>query len=478
MQIKLPIVAATIHSQGSIQGHEDVLIETVGIDSRAIQPGHMFVCIKGAHFDGHDFIESVVQKGAAAIILERMPGNLDAIRSPDGKPVPLLKVDDTVQALGRLGHYHREMADSRVIGITGTAGKTTIKELLAQVLVKKGSTAKSPLNKNNQLGLPLSMLKASGKESFWVMEAGISQPHDMDDLGAILSPDLGIILNVGPGHVAGLGDKGVAHYKARFLAHLAKGGTGLINADYPDLMREARHTCSDLIVFSAQGRDAPYRAGYLGPAISGQQARGGRFRLWLDGETIEADAPLRGTVGAENVIAVAAAAHLMGLSPDQIIAGLAEAQLPEQRFSMKEIGKWTLIDDTYNANPLSSERMINSAADVAAGRNLVLVMGEMGELGAMGKEAHQQLGKIMGGTRAKAVFWKGGFAEDVEEGLASEHWRGKFIRVSDGDENNFTNQMLGLDLADAVVLFKGSRMNRLEVFFEAVHKSLQENHKN
>lgn len=475
MQMKLPIVAATIRSQGSIEGREDVVIESVGIDSRAVQPGHLFVCIKGSRFDGHDFVESVAQKGAAAIIVEKMPGNPSAIRGLGGAPVPLLKVCDTVHALGRLGSYHRKMADSKVVGITGTAGKTTIKELLAQVLMEQGSTAKNPLNKNNQLGLPLSMLDASGKEDFWVMEAGISQPHDMDDLGAILSPDLAIILNVGPGHIAGLGDKGVAHYKSRFLAHLAKGGVGLINADYPDLIRAARHNCSDLIVFSAQGRDAPYRAGYLGPATSAHLGSGGRYRLWLDGETIEADAPLRGTVGAENVIAVAAAAHLLGLSSEQIIAGLAKATLPEQRFAVKEIGKWTLIDDTYNANPLSSERMIHSAADVASGRNLILVMGEMGELGDMAQEAHQQIGRIMGETRAKAIFWKGDFAQDVQEGIASEHWRGKFFTLVDGDEEKFVEQLLELDLPDAVVLFKGSRLNRLEVFFEALQKRLQAN---
>ena len=470
MQIKLPIVAATIRSQGPLHGREEAVVKTVGIDSRVVEPGQLFVCIKGERFDGHDFIASVVEKGAVAVVVERMPEHPEQFKNPDGQIVPILLVDNTVHALGRLGHYHRQRADAKVVGITGTAGKTTIKELLAQVLSLKGSTARNPLNKNNQLGLPLSMLAASGKEDYWVMEAGISLPGDMDDLGAILTPDLAIILNVGPGHLAGLGDKGVAHYKARFLAHLAKGGTALINADYPDLMREARHNCQNLIIFSAQGRDAPYRAGYVGPAASG---RGGHFRLWLDGETVEVNAPLRGTVGAENAIAVAAAAHLLGLSSEEIANGLAQAVLPEQRFAISDVGKWTLIDDSYNANPLSGERMLASAADVAAGRNLLLVMGEMKELGNMAQEAHQMLGKCMAQTRAKALFWKGGHAEDVQEGLNSEAWRGKFYTIEqEGGGDTFTQQLESLNLTEAVVLFKGSRSNRLEKVLETLRKHL------
>ena len=472
MQIKLPIVAATIRSQGPLLGREEAVVESVGIDSRAVQPGQLFVCLKGERFDGHDFISDVAKMGALAIVVERLPNDPGAVRGPNGNQIPLLQVSDTVHALGRLGHYHRIMADSKVVGITGTAGKTTIKELLAQVLAQKGSTAKNPLNKNNQLGLPLSMLDASGSEDFWVMEAGISLPGDMDDLGAILTPDLAIILNVGPGHTAGLGDRGVAYYKSRFLAHLAKGGIGLINADYPDLVRQARHNCGDLIMFSAQGKDAPYRGGYLGPASSGFNGMGGRFRLWLDGETVEADAPSRGTVGAENTIAVAAAAHLLGLSTEQIVAGLSRASLPQQRFSIDEMSGWTLIDDTYNANPLSSERMIGAAADVASGRNLILVMGEMGELGEIAREAHQSLGKMMGRTRAKAVFWKGGFVQDIEEGLASEGWRGKFFVLPEGEEKAFADEISGLGLADPVVLFKGSRLNRLERSLNALKEKL------
>jgi len=208
------------------------IVEGVGTDSRAVKPGSLFVCIPGETFDGHDFAVKAIEAGAAALLVSRNP--FDAV-----PPVPLILVEDTVKALGKLAHCWRErLGETRVIGLTGTAGKTTVKELLAQVLSRCGLTAKTHMNLNNQIGLPLSMLAATGEEAFWVMEAGISHPNDMDELGAILEPDLALILNVGPGHAAGLGDRGTAHYKSKLLAHLAPGGTAIISADYPDLARD------------------------------------------------------------------------------------------------------------------------------------------------------------------------------------------------------------------------------------------------
>ena len=171
--------------------------------------------------------------------------------------------------------------------------------------------------------------------------AGISHPNDMDELGAILEPDLALILNVGPGHAAGLGDRGTAHYKSKLLAHLAPGGTAIISADYPDLAREARAVRQELVFFSTSGRQVDYRAAYVVPAGEDK----GLFRLWLDGVSIDVEAPFRGAFGAENVIAVAAVAHRLGLGAEEIAAGFAGAALPKQRFACSRAGDWLVIDD-------------------------------------------------------------------------------------------------------------------------------------
>lgn len=452
MQLELSELRDAVGVTSILGGQGVLTISAVRTDSRKVEQGDLFVCIPGERFDGHDFALDVAQRGAVALMAERDPF-ADMDQRPD---VTVLLVDDSVRALGRLAAWHRSRASARVIGITGTAGKTTVKELLAHVLSVRGLTARNPLNLNNQIGLPLSMLAATGDEAFWVMEAGISQPQDMDELGTILNPDLALVLNVGQGHTAGLGDRGVAHYKARLFAHLTSGGTGLVCADYDELVREARGVCRRLIFFSATGRPVAYRAAYDGPV----DASHGRYRVWLDGSPQEIVAPFRGAFGAENVAAVAAAAHLLGLSGEEIAEGLSTAVLPRQRFACEVVGAFTCIDDTYNANPLSFTRMIDATAELASGGSMVFVLGEMLELGSEAENAHELLGFQLAATGARAVFWKGGHAGAVSAGLARGGYGGSFITVDGSDA--FITAFRDLELSSGHVLFKGSRGNRLE----------------
>lgn len=467
----------------------DRLVLNVSADSRSVPSDALFVCLVGDTVDGHDFAGKAVEAGAVAVLAQRDP----FAEAEQGAPVIL--VADTVKALGQLAHFWRKkLTKTRVVGITGTAGKTTVKEVLAQILAHKGLTAKNPLNLNNQIGLPLSMLAATGDEDFWVMEAGISQPGDMDELGAILEPDIGLILNVGPGHVAGLGDRGIAHYKARLLAHLAPGGSGLISADYPDLVREARTVRQDLVFFSTTGRQVEYRSAYVVPAGEGT----GLFRLWLDGAPVDVEVPFRGSFGAENVVAAAAAAHRLGLSASEIASGLRGVVLPKQRFACSRAGKWLVIDDSYNANPLSFARMLEAAREMSGerpGEPLVCVLGEMGELGSVARSEHEQLGRLLAETRPRAIFWKGAYFEDVVEGLRYARYDGVVhaitspetllqglassgLLVADGSSEQVGEPSAGKigTKSGGVILFKGSRVNRLELFVNAFIASAGEAH--
>lgn len=446
----------------------DLELNVAVTDSREAAPGALFVCIPGSRVDGHDFAPAAVERGASAVLASRPLPSLGA---------PVLVVEDTIKALGVIAALWRDQTHAKVVGVTGTAGKTTIKEVLAQVLAVRGKTAKNALNNNNQVGMPRAMLATDGDEDFWVMEAGISHEGDMEELSSVLRPDLGLILNVGAGHTEGLGKRGVAWHKTRMLTNLAPGGTGLVCADYPDLVREARATGADPHFFSATGKAVEFRASYAGPAAvregdDTEDDRRGLYHMWLGGKRCDVTAPFRGEYGAENVIAVAAAASLLGLSNEEISRGLAQSALPVQRFNQTRMGQWLLIDDTYNANPLSMRRMLDAAAERAAGRFFVPVLGEMLELGDHATAEHEALGRHLAELKPRAVFWKGGHAAEVRAGLACGGYTGPWFEVYDAAafaaEWARMAEEIPADHAGGVALFKGSRGNRLECLLQAL----------
>lgn len=463
MRLSTMEMAACLGLTGGAAPVGEAVVSCVVTDSREARPGALFVCVPGERVDGHDFAASAVARGAAAVLASRPLPEMG---------VPALLVEDTVRALGRLASLWRGKTRAKVVCVTGTAGKTTLKEALAQVLAVRGKTARNAMNHNNQIGMPCAVLNTDGDEDFWVMEAGISHAGDMDELASVLRPDLGLILNVGPGHTEGLGHMGVAWHKARLLAYLAEGGCGLVSADYPDLTREAAAWGAKLHFFSAVDQRAAYRAAWLEDETVGAHAdesasTGGRYRLWLHGETCDVLTPFQGAYGAENSIAAAAAAHLLGLSAAEIAEGLARARLPLQRFNRCRLGVWDVIDDTYNANPLSMRRMLDAAARQARGRAFVPVLGEMGELGAVAGHMHEELGRHLAELNPAAIFWKGGHADAVLAGLARGGYAGPWLPVEEAESFMMAWKELAHGSAleekrGGLLLFKGSRFNRLE----------------
>ncbi len=463
MNLTLDAIARCLTGAGlpGPQGSRSIL--TVRTDSREAAPGDLFVCLKGERFDAHDFAVQVGEAGAAAMV---------AARPLEGVACPVLLVDDTLKALGRLARCWRDdfahHGKSRVVAITGTAGKTTVKELLAQTLAASMSVAKNHKNFNNQVGLPLSMLAASGQEDAWVMEVGISQPQDMAELGCIIAPDLALVLNIGPAHLEGLGDlSGVARAKAGLLAHLRPGGAGLCSMDYPELWAEAQRVLPGVIGFSAVNSFARYYARFEEALPGGR----GLYEIIVDGQAFWAELPACGAHFAENAAAVAGACHLLGLTTEQTAAGLAEASLPDQRFRCTEVGGWCVVDDTYNANPLSMRRSIEAARLLAGDKALVLVLGDMKELGPSAQAAHEELGAALRDVRPAAVFFQGAHAQDVARGA------GQALALTEISEPaqvlapvlSMANAMNGpVHSKGGVILVKGSRSCRMELYAQAL----------
>lgn len=434
------------------------------IDSRKVQPGNLFFCLPGKHADGHEFALDAARSGARAIVALRNPFTGGEATAMKMVLPPVFLVDDVVVALGRLARCHRETSLARVVGITGTAGKTSVKEVLAQVLSFQGRTERNPLNLNNKIGLPLSMLNASADASFWVMEMGISEEGEMHELGRILHPDFGVILNIGDGHLCGLGGRGVAANKSILLEYILPGGVAVVSADYPELDREVTSRKDqlarrgiELLRFSHSLGKSHAHAEYIGPAPCG-----GTYRVWVQNWAFEVETPFYGGLGDENVAAIVSVAAKLGLSQKQIKEGIARARLPEQRCCLYKSAGFTVLDDSYNANPLSCSRMLRAAGVMAKDNKqpLILVMGEMLELGDKTRHLHEALGREMAALHPEAIFWKGGQDAAVRRGLGKAGYRGKLYPLCDTPEFSLLLEESGF--TNALVLFKGSRGNKLE----------------
>lgn len=429
------------------QGDWEGFISGAKTDSGKVTPGDLFVCLKGQRVDGHDYAREAQENGAIAILCSRPVPEVS---------IPCIQVEDVVDSLGQLAGFWRTKTRAKVICVTGTAGKTTFKDALASVMTfagKKITVTKG--NHNNQIGMPCTILSANGEEDFWILEAGISHAGDMDDLGRIARPDVAVILNVGAGHCEGLGQKGVAWHKARLLNYLAQGGQALVSADYPGLMTH----CSDKKTrnFSRfDTKNTEFRC------VGGNFARG-EYILSLGDASLGVDTPFLGEHGAETAVAVAACAYLCGIAPEDIKGGLANAKLPEGRFQCGKCGDWRVYNDTYNANPLSMWRMLQtvSASAKNAGSPWYAVLGEMGELGNEANEWHRKLGELLFSLAPGAIFWKGQYFDEIKEPWNNSGRRNvPILHIESPDD--FKIDWEKLRLPPGEIIFKGSRMNRLE----------------
>lgn len=478
MKLSLAQANADCHGNLICQEHQrETLLTGASSDHRQTKKGDLFVCIKGERHDGHTFAHDAIAKGATAILAERNPFT----QNPNSPQIPMILVENSVKALGMIAkkrrHAYASNSEHTVIGITGTAGKTSLKELLAHILSidcdtltpQNGRVAKNPLNHNTQIGMPIAMLNASGDENFWVFEAGISHAHDMDELGAILEPDLAIILNVSSGHNEGLGDLGVAHYKARFCKYIRKNGMALISADYADLVDEVKKINPPTTYFSAQDKTIPYFGTYQSINADGL----GTYELVINDTTMHVTSHFIGKYGAENCIAAASAAHILNIPATCIEKGIETMPIPQGRFNRQHIENWILIDDSYNSNPLSSLRMLESAHEIAQTRNFYALFGEMKELGDLTQDEHVKLGYAIACQNIQVIYWVGKMQNEIQQGLKQGNYSGLFIPVKTPYEFLTHLKTVQTKKEMALMLFKGSRSNHLEdyvhIFTENCH---------
>lgn len=356
----------------------DVDVTGVSIDTRKVQAGDLFVAIKGERVDGHDFLADAQARGAiAALVTRKVDSSL-----------PQVVVDDTALALGDLASAVRAQSNVRVIGITGSNGKTTVKTLTASILSRHGRTHVNAGNYNNELGLPLTLLAMPQDTEYAVLEMGAGKPGDIAYLAAIARPDIGLVNTIAPAHLERMGSvEGVAETKGALYQALPVDGVAIINAD--DAFASF---FAGLAGSRRQLRFALSHKADVGADIVDQRVDGSHFVLSTPAGDADVHLPLAGRHNIANAMAAASIALALGVPLDTIVEGLEQVPGVAGRLQLEHMpGGWTLIDDSYNANPGSVGAAIDTLA-LAEGERW-LVLGDMAELGDNAAALHAGIGE-------------------------------------------------------------------------------------
>jgi len=440
------LAAVAREVQGRLLG-ADQAFGVVTTDTRALGAGSLFVAIPGDRFDGNDFIDEALAKGAAGALVSRLASS----------PLAQIEVRDSRRALGAMARAWRASFTIPVVAVTGSSGKTTVKELVASILSVSRSICVTQGNLNNDIGVPLTLMRLTAEHDAAVIELGANHAGEIDYLASLAQPTVGIITNAAAAHLEGFGSlRGVCVAKGELLDHLPRAGTAVLNAD--DQFRGdwvARSRCEFTVTFGfAPSADCRV----LGPPHF--LANGSEFRMHLpDGEEADVWLPLLGRQNVANALAAAAAAQAVGTSVEDIVAGLARATPVRGRLrAVPGRGGATIIDDSYNANPGSVRAAIDHLAALEGRR--ILVLGNMAELGPTGPALHEEIGEYARG-RCDALFAIGELASEAAKAFGAE---GRTVADVEAARAAIEPSLA----SDVTVLVKGSRVMGLDRLVRAL----------
>jgi len=369
-------------------GDPRAMIEGAAIDSRAVRGGELFFAFAGARTDGHRFVPDALARGAAAaVVQEELQEALPA--PPQGA---LIRVPDTFTALHDLARHVRAKVPEKLVGITGSVGKTTTKELLAAMLARRFRVAWTPGNLNNLYGFPLSLLNVPDGTEWMVAEMGMSTPGELRQLSLLGRPDAALFTVVRPVHLEFFDSvRAIAEAKSELLAGLTADGFIVANADDPQVARIAPRHGARVVWYGLHSESADVKARDLAPEPDG--GVGSRFLLEAGGRSVEVRLPLHGLYNVENCLAAAACAWALGLPLEEIAAAVRNVKPAARRGVVHRAAEgFTLIDDSYNSNPDALGKALDGAA-LLPGNRRVAVLGDMLELGPEGPRFHRESGE-------------------------------------------------------------------------------------
>ncbi|MHC5055244.1 MAG: UDP-N-acetylmuramoyl-tripeptide--D-alanyl-D-alanine ligase [Planctomycetota bacterium] len=454
MRWTLETMAAAV--RGAVVGRPGAAVDGVSTDTRTLSAGEAFVAIRGERFDGHDFVSAAAGKGAACALVDERYRETAAGDTP---AVPLIVVRDTVEVLGRLAASVREDSEIPWVGVTGSAGKTTTKELAAAALGALGPVLKSPASFNNRIGVPLTVLALQDEHRAALVEVGTGAPGEIAPLAGIVRPTVAVVTTIGPAHLEGFGDVGaVAREKAELVKALVPEGVAVLPAD-SDWLGLLRDAAPGRVVTFGLSEGADVR----GEAVEQTGDGTARFSVGGIGVTLR----LVGRANVTNALAAIAAAETAGVPREEAARRIAEVEAAPMRGRLREGRRLRVYDDCYNANPLSFEAALAAWAALPARGRRWVVAGDMCELGRNSVALHKELGERIARAGAEFVIAVGEFAEDVARGGRDGGLDAGSVEVA-GDAEAAAGRALEIARGGDLVLVKGSRAVGLEAVVEAL----------
>lgn len=422
-------------------------------DSRRVAAGGMFAAIPGEHVDGHAFIDDVYEKGALCVLLERAP------ERPKGA---YIQVESTRKALMAVAEFYRQQLDVRVVGITGSVGKTSTKEMIASVLSERYRVLKTLGNFNNELGLPLTIFRLREEDEVAVLEMGINHFGEMHRLSRMARPDVCVITNIGTCHLEFLGDRdGVLRAKSEIFDFIAPDGTIVLNGDDDKLapLREIKGIRP--VFFGLSGQ-----CDVWADEIAGEGLKGVKCTIHDREGSVRAAIPVPGIHMVRDALAAAAVGKAFGMENEEIRRGIEKLETLSGRFHIIEANGITVVDDCYNANPASMEASLRVLNEAPARK--VAILGDMGELGAREQELHRQVGAVAGSLDIQLGVFVGPLASHMADAAHGKNPAMEIIRA-DTLEDALAGLSGWIRKGDSV-LVKASHFMHFEKIVDALTK--------
>ncbi len=451
-------------------------------DNRDVQPGNLFVAIPGERVDGHSFIADAYARGAVCVLAQRKPECIQREQSDKNESQdtsgqnrgmrPYILVKSTTDAMKKLAAYYRRALDIKVVGITGSVGKTSTKEMIASVLSRKYRVLKTDGNYNNEIGLPLTIFRIRSEHQVAVLEMGISDFGEMHRLAEMAQPDICVITNIGLCHLENLGTReGILNAKTECFAHMKPDGCAILNGDDDMLCTRKLVNGTPSLFYGlghepmllADGRQTAEKTVYA-TDIENLGFEGMQAQLHTPEGSFTAHIPIPGEHNVYNALAATAVGLTLGLTLGEICSGIAAAETIAGRMHFIHAGGMTIIDDCYNANPVSMKAGLTLLSQ-AKGRS-VAVLGDMGELGENERELHHEVGVHAGQQHLTAVFAAGQLAEEYVKGVQEADADCEVHYYTDRD--SMTAALLAYIKAGDSILVKASHFMEFSKVVEAI----------